>query len=121
MFSFFSTEHDYTVRRHQEKGQNKTKEMAGKLKATTRAEDIFIRLISLFGRRLTALNITAQLNQSLEKNVSTSIMKRRFCEAGLYGRIAAKKPLSRKQSVDLKIPLDWWGMNLSEKSVLNSP
>ena len=32
------------------------------------------------------------------KNVSTSTLKRRLCKAGLYSRIAVKKPLLRKQN-----------------------
>ena len=32
------------------------------------------------------------------KNVSTSTMRRRQCETGLYSRIAVKKPLLRKQN-----------------------
>ena len=49
--------------RQQEIGQNRTKSRAVKPKATTRAEDNFIRVTSLHDRRLTALDITAQLNQ----------------------------------------------------------
>lgn len=67
-------------------------------KAATRAEDNFIRVTSLRDRSLTAPNITAQLNQCHEKNVSTSIVRRRLCKAGLYGRIAVKKPLWRNQN-----------------------
>ena len=52
---------DYTVKRHQETGQNKTKSRAGRLKET-RAEDNFIRVANLQDRRLTALNIIARLN-----------------------------------------------------------
>ena len=72
-------------------GQNKTKSRTSKPKATTRPEDNFIRVTSLFDRRLTAPNMTAQLDQYYEKNVSTSTVKRRLCEAGLFGRIAVKK------------------------------
>ena len=87
---------DYTVRRHQQTGQNMTESRAGRRKAT-RAEDNFIRVICLHDRRLTAPNITAQLNQCQEKNVSTSTVRRIF-EAYLYGRNDVKKPLFRKQN-----------------------
>ena len=45
-----------------------------------------------------APNITVQLNQSCEKNLSTSTVRRNLYEAGLYGRIAVKKSLLRKQN-----------------------
>ena len=88
----------HTIRRTQKTGQNKIKSRAGRLKATTGAEDNFIRIISLCDRRLTAPNITAQLNQCRENNVSTSTERRTLCEAGLYERITVKKPLLRKQN-----------------------
>ena len=47
--------------------KNKTKGRAGRPKATTRAEDNFIRVTNLRDRRLTAPNVTAQLNQCREK------------------------------------------------------
>ena len=75
---------DYTVKRHQETGENETKSRAGRPKATTRAEDNFIRVTRLCDRRLTAPNIAAQLNQCREKNVSTSTVRRRLCEAGPF-------------------------------------
>ena len=81
----------YTVRRHQEMEQNKTKSMAGTPKAT-RAEDNVIRVTSLHERRF-----TAQLKQSGEK-MSTFNVRRRLSETGLHGRIAVKKPLLRKQN-----------------------
>ena len=67
MFFFFTTENDYSVRRHQGMGQNWTKSKSGRRKAATRAEDNSIRITSLCDRRLTAPNITAQLNQCREE------------------------------------------------------
>ena len=75
---------DYTVRRNQESGHSKTKSRAGRLKAIARAEENFIRVTSLRDRRLTAPNITSQLNKRNKKNLSTSTVKRRLFEAGLY-------------------------------------
>ena len=73
-FFFFSTKKkiprttaDYIVGRHKETGQNKTKSRTGRPKATTKAEDNFIRVTSFHDRRLTALNITVQQNQYREK------------------------------------------------------
>ena len=52
---------------------------------------------SLDDRRLTAPNIIAHLNQCHEK-MSTSTVRKRLCEYDLYGRIAVKKLLLRKQN-----------------------
>ena len=87
---------DFTVKRHQKTGQNKTKDRADRPKATPRAEVSFIRVTSLHDRRLTTSNITAQLNQSREKML-TSTVKRRLSEAGLYGRNVVKKAVLRKK------------------------
>ena len=75
--------------------QNKTRSWDGRLKATTRAEVNFIRVTSLHDRRLTAPNITAQLNKHCEKKSTVRI---RLCEASLYGRIGVKKPLFTKHN-----------------------
>ena len=53
---------------------------------------------SLYDRRFTALNITAQLNQFSEENESKYTVRRRLCEPGLYGRITVKKSQLRKQN-----------------------
>ena len=45
--------------------------------------------------RLTSPEIQAQLNSTRSTDVSTSTVQRRFRDAGLKGRIAAKKPLLR--------------------------
>ena len=76
------------------------------------AVDHFIRVTSLSHWRLTAPNITAQLNQSWGKNVSTSTVRRRLCEAGIYCRIADKKLLLKKQNNIqmlqlIKVHKDW--------------
>ena len=61
-------------------------------------QTIISSVTSLRDRRLTAPNITAQLNQSHEKNETTSTVRRRLYEAGLYGRIDVKKSLLGKQN-----------------------
>ena len=96
---WYNIEHDYTVRKHQETGQNKTKSRAWRPKATTKAEENFIRVTSLHDRRLTAPNITASLNQCREppprQKTCQHPLWEEDTEAGLYGRIAVKKPLLR--------------------------
>ena len=62
----------------------------------TYTEDNFIRVTSFYDRRLIAPH--TQLNVYREKNMSTFTVRRRLCEAGLYGRITVKKLLLRKQN-----------------------
>ena len=74
----------------------------------------FIRVTNLRDRRLTPPNNTAQLNQCQEKNVSTFTVRRRLCEAGLYGRIAIKKLLLRKQN---NVKRFQWAKTLKDWSI----
>ena len=60
--------------------------------------DKFIRVTSLRNRRLTAAQIRDQVNatqSSSSRHISRTTVKRRLCESGLHGRIAARKPLLR--------------------------
>ncbi|MHC5954099.1 hypothetical protein ACYTX9_09270 [Streptococcus pyogenes] len=38
------------------------------------------------------------IQSSSSRHISTSTVQRRLCESGLYGQIAAKKPLLRKSN-----------------------
>ena len=84
------------VRRHQEAGHNLTKIRASRPKAT-RAEDNFKRVINLYDRRLTAPNVTAQLNQCCEKMHQHPLWEDTV-NLAYVARIAARKPLLRKQN-----------------------
>ena len=105
--------------------KQETKSWAGRPKATTWAVDNIIRVTCWCISRLTTPNITAQFH---EKDESTSTM-RRLCKAGLYGRIAVKKPLLKKQNnvkrlQGAKAQKDWtieqWNKVLwTEKSKFN--
>ena len=64
----------------------------------TYAEDNFFRFAGLPNKRLTAPNITPQLNQFREKNVNIHCMKKTLWEAEFYGRIAVKKSLIKKEN-----------------------
>ena len=64
----------------------------------TYAEENFVRVTSLCYRKLITPNITAQMNKYCEKDVPTSTVKRKLCEAGIYDWIAVKKTLLRKQN-----------------------
>ena len=73
----------YTVMRHQETGQNKTK-------SNNKGRGQFEQSHQ-FVQHYTTEPISW-------KNVSAFTVKRRLSEAGLYARIAVKKPLLRKQN-----------------------
>ncbi|MBN3281274.1 BIG1 protein, partial [Polyodon spathula] len=68
----------------------------GRPRVNSESDNRLIRVTSLRNRRLTAPEIKAQLNASRSTDVSTSTVQRRLREAGLTGRIAAKKLLLKK-------------------------
>ena len=67
------------------------------MRTATGKEDPELPLLQrISSLELTAPQISAQINASLSlsnRHISTSIVHRRLRESGLYGRIAAKKPL----------------------------
>ena len=83
------------VCRFEETGQNLDKSRSGRPRKTSISVDKFIRVTSLGNRRLTAPEITAQVNEASGASVSTATVKRRLKDAGLMGRCAARKPLLR--------------------------
>ena len=70
----------------------------GRPRKTTLGEDKYITLTSRRSRRLTAPEITAQINRSHDLSLSTSTVQRRLREASLFGRVAIKKPLLRQEN-----------------------
>lgn len=88
----------FTVKRHSETGGNSDRKRSGRPKATTESEDKFLRVNSLRDRRLTGQQLQAQLNSGHSTQVSVSTVKRRLRAAGLTGRVAARKPLLRRQN-----------------------
>ena len=88
----------FTIKRHLETGGNSDRKRSGRPKATTESEDKFLRVNSLRDRRLTGQQLQAQLNSGRNKQVSVSTVKRRLGAAGLIGRVAARKPLLRRQN-----------------------
>ena len=61
VFYSIRAEHDYNVRRNQEMEEKRTQSWVGRPKATTIAEDNFIKVTSLRDRSLIASNTTAIL------------------------------------------------------------
>ena len=81
---------DCTLRRHQEIEQNKTKSRAVWPKATPRAAgDSFISH-QLAWQKTDCSKHHCTTESMILKNVSTSTVRRRLYEAGLYDRIAVK-------------------------------
>ena len=84
-----------TVKRFEQTGTLEDRKRSGRPRVTSKSDNKFIRVTSLRNRRLTAPEIQAQLNATRSTDVSTSTVQRRLRDAGLKGRIAAKKPLLR--------------------------
>ena len=87
-----------TIKRYKETGSHEDRPRKGRPRVTSAAEDKFIRVTSLRNRRLTAAQIRDQVNatqSSSSRHISRTTVKRRLCESGLHGRIAARKPLLR--------------------------
>lgn len=88
----------YTIKRHAETGKNGDQKRTGRPQSTTKSEDKFIRVSSQRKRKLTAPEITPQLNATKAMPVSTLTVQKRLWEAGLVVRVAAKKPLLKVQN-----------------------
>ncbi|MBN3288591.1 TCB1 transposase, partial [Polyodon spathula] len=86
------------IKRFEETGTHEDRTRSGRPRLTSESENKLIRVKSLQNRRLTVPEIQAQLKATRRTDVSTSTAQRRLREAGLTGRIAAKKPLLRVQN-----------------------
>lgn len=71
----------------------------GRPRKTSKIDDRRIQVISKRDRFKTAPDIRAEVNQSLTNPISDTTVTRRLLEFGLYGRVAAKKPLLRPQNI----------------------
>ena len=88
-----------------ETGSTDSKKRSGRPRTTCEGTDLAIAVISKRDRHLTAPEIAAEINTTNNKKVSVATVKRRLGEAGLKGRVAAKKPLLR--AVNRKKRLEW--------------
>lgn len=95
----------YTLVRKKATGGNQDRKRSGRPKSTKKQEDDYIVTLSKRNRRLTAPQIAATLNETREKPVSITTVKRRLLSAGLRGCVAAKKP--RLTSVHKRKRLEW--------------
>lgn len=105
----------YSLQRKCKTGVNKDRKRSGRKKVTTKNEDKHLIITSKRNRLLTAPQLMSDLNSKRDQPVSLNTVKRRLRSAGLYGRVAAKKPLLR--SVNKKKRLLWAKLhkNWSEK------
>jgi len=93
------------IKKFKDTGTVADRKRSGRPRKTTEAEDRQIVITSKRDRRLTAPEITAEINRGRKDPVSVSTVKSRLNKAGLYGRVAVKKPLLRPQNK--KKRLDW--------------
>ncbi|CAK9796236.1 Transposable element Tc1 transposase [Anthophora quadrimaculata] len=68
---------------------------SGRKRKTSVRDDKFIIVQSKRNRRLTASEIANEINRNRSNPISVSTVKRRLKDAGLTGRIAARKPFLR--------------------------
>lgn len=93
------------IKKYNDTGIIKNKERAGRPRKTTGTEDRRIIITSKRNRRLTAPEIASHINHARERGISVTTVKDRLHKAGLFGRIAARKPLLRPKNK--KIRLEW--------------
>lgn len=93
------------IKRFSENGSNIDRARSGRPRITTVAEDNSIVLMSKRDRRRTAPEIRAQFNLCHKKKLSVDVVKSRLRSAGLYGRVAKRKPLLNK--INKKKRLQW--------------
>ena len=105
---------DYSLRAHQETGQNKTKSRDSRPKATITAGDNFIRVTSCVTEGW-LFQISPHTKTNIVKNVSIYTVRRRLYEGRLYNKIAVKKPQLRKQN-NVKSSSRPWRTNIGKQS-----
>ena len=104
----------YALQRLHDIGSNSDRSRSGRPRVTSRQEDTFIVVSSKRNRKIPATILTAELNKTRVKPVSTDTVKRRLRSVNLIGRVAARKPLLR--AVNKKKRLEWakmhknWGL-----------
>ena len=86
-----STVHD-AVERYNRTGSNADQPRSGRPRVTSNAEDKSLVLMSKRDRRRTAPELSADFNRAHGTNISDSTVKRRLRSAGLFGRVAIRKP-----------------------------
>ena len=104
---------DYTVKRHQEMGQNKTESRAGRPKAT---RGQFYQSLQLAWQKTNYSWYYCTTEPMSWKNLSTSTVRRRLSEAALYGRIAIKNTFEEAKQCQ-KAPVNQGTQKLNNRAV----
>lgn len=89
-----------TVKRYRESGEYSRRPGSGRKRATSRADDRFVKMTSLRNRFLTAVDVRDRLQNVRGVVVSTETVRRRLKQAGLASRRPVKSPqLTREHRV----------------------
>lgn len=96
---------DYNVKKFTTQGKVTNNPRQGRPRITNSRDDLNIIIKSKRNRRLTAPEITAQINESRNKPISLSTVKRRLLDAGLKGCLAVSKSLLK--TANKKKRLNW--------------
>lgn len=83
------------LKHYRETGSLKVKDRQGRPNVTTKREDSLIVRSSKKDRKKPATVLTSEFNVNRDEKISVATVKRRLNSAGLFGRIAAKKPYLR--------------------------
>lgn len=89
----------YTIDRFNETKSNGTRAGKERYKILSEKDHRYIRLLSIRDRRKTLPAITSEFNSGRQLQVSHSTIRRSLLKWGLVGRVAARKPLLRKQNI----------------------
>ncbi|CAK9827487.1 Transposable element Tc1 transposase [Anthophora retusa] len=95
----------YTLKNFMGKGTCSSKQRTGRPRKTTEGEDRYIHTLSKRNRRMTAPEITHELNRSREDPIGVTTVKRRLLEGALRGCVAIKKPFLKPQNKTKQL---WW-------------
>ena len=95
----------YTLQTIAETGLYKIRQGRGRKRVLEERDVRQLTMSSTRDRRKTTLDLQAEVNDSRAESqkVSRSTISRRLREAGLYGRVAAKKPLLRPQNIQKRL------------------
>lgn len=89
----------YTVDRMKLTNSNINRSGRGRHSLLSEKDHCYVRLIAKRDRRKTLPEISSEFNSGREFPVSHSTIRKSLLRWGMFGRVAAKKPLLRKQNI----------------------
>lgn len=118
-----------TLKKHTKLGSVRDRLRTGRPRISSAREDRELVRLSLKNRRLTSTQLKREWGESSKVACSSRTVRRRLDDAGLYGRVARKKPLltERHKAIRLKwakdhkdwIVDDWEKVIWSDESKFN--